>query len=411
MRILFLSPDCPWPATNGMRMRTGSVLRALAECGHEIAFFGFTRDPAALSPPAELRALCRSARLFPQPARSLSSSRDWGRRLRACLDFTPYSAARFASAEARAQILTALAVGRFDAVVADSVYAAVNLPEALPAPLVINTHNLEHLILRRFAARAWQPAARCYAGWEWRRLRAWEQAICRRAALVLACSEHDRDLIARLAPATPVAVVPNVAALPAAPRPGSEQAGTILYCGGLDWYPNRDAVLYFARHILPRVRRAVPGARFWIAGREGPQSFARRLASFPGVCYLGPVPEMQPVIAAASVVVVPLRIGSGTRLKILEAAAMGKAIVSTPLGAEGLEFTDCKDILLAERPAEFADNIAFLLRAPLPREILGRAARRTFERLYTQAAATEALRRAWALEPATRGGSRPTRVA
>ena len=391
MRILFLALDCPWPANNGLRLRTGSVLRALAEGGHDIAFLGFSTEPAAVVP-AELRALCPGARLLPSPAPSLSGG--WRRGLRAGFAGAPYSAARFASADARAHILAALEIGRIDAVMADTVYAAINLPSLLPVPLFINAHNIVFLILRRFAARmALRDPRAIAAAWEWRRLRAWEQAMWRRADLIVTCSEPDRVRVARAAPAALTAVVPN--AMAAEPLIGAEErAHTVLYCGGMDWYPNRDAVLFFSRRILPRIRRRVPGVRLLVAGRRGPARFERQLASIAGLERHADVPDIRPLVAGACVSVVPLRIGSGTRLKIIEAAALGKPIVATPLGAEGLEFRHQFDILISDRPEDFAENVAILLLCPGLRAALGRAARATFERCYTQAAAARAVQRA-----------------
>lgn len=396
MRLLFLSVDCPLPANNGLRMRTWSLLRALAECGHEIALFSFSEHECESGIEAELRRVCRSVRLFPIRTRSLSARRDLPGRLRAAGQGMPYAVARFACSALQAQVMTALQVGRFDAIVADTVFSAINLPVPRPVPVVVNTHNLEHCILRRFAQHAWRPSHRAYAAWEWRRLRDWERRIWQQADLVLACSEHDRSSILRLAPQAACAVVPNVVEVESYPTHLPEEAHTLLYTGGLDWYPNRDAVLYCARRILPRIRRGIPDARLIVAGRNGSMEFQHRLRRFPGVECLGAVADMRQVIGRASVCVVPLRIGSGTRLKILEAAAMAKPIVATPLGAEGLDFTDCWDLLLAAHPDEFAENVAYLLGSPLLRGALGRAARRTVEQSYTQAAAVHAVQEAWA---------------
>jgi glycosyltransferase involved in cell wall biosynthesis len=150
----------------------------------------------------------------------------------------------------------------------------------------------------------------------------------------------------------------------------------------MDWFPNRDAVDYFAEKILPRLRQRVPHLHFTAAGRNPSQKMRERYRGFPDVTFTGSVAEMRPIIANAAVCVVPLRIGSGTRLKILEAAAMGKAIVSTRLGAEGLEFVSGEEILLADKPEEFVAAVADLFADQSRRVALGRAARRRVERHY-----------------------------
>jgi glycosyltransferase involved in cell wall biosynthesis len=150
----------------------------------------------------------------------------------------------------------------------------------------------------------------------------------------------------------------------------------------MDWFPNRDAVEYFVTEILPTLRELVPGLRFVVAGRNPSQSMLQRYRSFPDVEFTGNVADMRPIIASAAVCVVPLRIGSGTRLKIIEAAAMGKAVVTTRLGAEGLNLCPGEDIVLADEPEEFAKATATLLADKSRRRELGRAARRRVQQRY-----------------------------
>jgi glycosyltransferase involved in cell wall biosynthesis len=167
----------------------------------------------------------------------------------------------------------------------------------------------------------------------------------------------------------------------------------LLYIGAMDWHPNRDAVHYFVREILPIVRRIVPGVRFVVAGRGVSQKFQNSLRT-DDVVFTGEVPEMAAQLAAATVCVVPLRIGSGTRLKIIEAAAMEKATVSTSLGAEGLEFAAPDEILLADTPEDFAQATAELLNAPEHRARMGGKARIRAVESYSITALQKALRTA-----------------
>jgi glycosyltransferase involved in cell wall biosynthesis len=142
-------------------------------------------------------------------------------------------------------------------------------------------------------------------------------------------------------------------------------------------------VEYFAEAVLPQLRRQVPGIRFVVAGRNPSAEFLARFSDQSDISFTGTVPDMRPLIDKASLVVVPLRVGSGTRLKILEAAAMGKAMVSTSLGAEGLEFENGRNIELRDTPEAFADAVAQLLLDPARRRDLGRAARKTVEAKYS----------------------------
>jgi glycosyltransferase involved in cell wall biosynthesis len=178
-------------------------------------------------------------------------------------------------------------------------------------------------------------------------------------------------------------VVPNVVDTDHYQPSGAEEPCTVLYQGGMDWYPNRDAVEFFVSAILPRLRASVPEARFVVGGRSPSDEFRRRFAAVPGIEFTGTVPDMRTEIARAAVCVVPLRIGSGTRLKILEAAAMAKPIVSTRVGAEGLDFVGGREIVLADEPKAFAEAVADLLRDASRRRELGRAARRRAQECYS----------------------------
>jgi hypothetical protein len=187
-------------------------------------------------------------------------------------------------------------------------------------------------------------------------------------------------------------VVPNVVDVKEYTLEAGEDNGKVLFQGGMDWYPNRDAVEFFVTQIFSRIRRQVPDVRFVVAGRNPPHDFRQRLSRVPGVHFTGTVPDMRSEIASASVCVVPLRMGSGTRLKILEAAAMAKPIVSTHLGAQGLEFSDGQEIELADDPAVFANVVLKLLAAPSDRHRLGQAARNRVEQDYSLTALQASLR-------------------
>ena len=164
----------------------------------------------------------------------------------------------------------------------------------------------------------------------------------------------------------------------------------------MDWHPNRDGVEFFISEILPELRRLVPSVTFRVAGRSPSGEILRRFTGVPGVEFTGTVPDMRAEIAKATVCVVPLRIGSGTRMKILEAGAMAKPIVSTSLGAEGLDLVDGEDIILADEPRTFAKAVADLLGDATRRRTLGQSVRRRIEQRYSLPVLQSALRRALA---------------
>jgi polysaccharide biosynthesis protein PslH len=383
MRILFHSLALPYPATNGYKMRTWSLLQALAAEGHEITLVCFATSQEAAEDISPLSAVCRSVEIVPQAVSSMSSRPDFKGRARALVGHLPYGVARFRSETMRGRLAGHIETGALDLIFMETSYSLINIPGSPDVPIILDNHNVEHVLLERYIRHARSPLHRAYARIEFRRMRRWDQAACLRASLVLACSGHDRDLLRDLCLGVRCAVVPNTIDAASYSSAADSEEPIVLYTGGMDWYPNRDAVQFFAEEILPTVRRRVPGVRFLVAGRNPSEGFRRLMSQFPGVELTGTVSDMREMIAKAAVCVVPLRIGSGTRLKILEAAAMAKPVVSTRLGAEGLEFADSKEIVLKDAPESFAEATSSLLLDPSRRRALGQAARARVEEMYS----------------------------
>jgi len=264
--------------------------------------------------------------------------------------------------------------------------------EKLPA-LVVDSHEIAHDLARQFARARGDVGRRLYAGANWRKLRREELGTYRDADGVYVCSAADERRLLNEAPSVRTAVIPNAADVeyykprPTDPPPDGR---TVLYFGLLSTVPNVDGVIHFAQDIWPRIAAAHPEARCKIIGGRPPPSLLA-LAG-PRVELTGFVPDLRPHLAAAAVVVVPLRLGGGTRLKIVEAMAMGKAIVSTSLGAEGIEAVPGSDILIEDEPAAFADAVSRLLAEPSLVARIGQSARQLAVDRYGWSKA------AWALE-------------
>ena len=386
MNILFVSTHVPVPANNGQAIRTSSILQALASSGHRLTFVSFVgiRSTAALEP---LSSYCCAIDLTERRLSNVSQGSDYFRRLGCLLLLKPYSIERFRCDEMQAKIRRHLQEAAFDLIFCDSLYALTNVPPT-DIPMALNCHNVEHVIFQRFARMEKNPAKRWYARIEGRLVGRVERASCRRAALAMACSEKDRDILRQTAPNLPIFVVPNAVDAswfdngPA--RRGSDQRETILFQGGMDWYPNRDAVEFFALNILPLVRLSCPDVKFIVAGRNPPAHFVEKFRNDTAVEFTGTVPDMRPYVSDATVVVAPLRLGSGTRIKILEACAAGKAVVSTNIGAEGLNLQNGTEILLADEPAGFAQSVIALLHDERRRLAIGNSAQAAALLQYTQ---------------------------
>ena len=375
MRILYISSYSPLPTTNGARMRLWTVLQAIANTGHQITLIAFG-DPAEFrATEAQLRTVCADVELVPFQLIRMADNADYFSRLLAMFSSQPFLLRRFRSPEMRACLERRLSGGEFDVVICDNVPAAVNLPDT-PVPLVMNSCDVGHVLLQRYAEKERNPAKKLYAQLEATKVRKAEATAFGRGKFAMACSNDDAKVFRRLCPNLQVFIVPNVVDVHEYEVAQAEDPDTIVFVGSMDSVPNRDALQYMVREILPLVQAQVPGVRLIAAGRNAAPEFRARFSQVRALEFTGTVPDIRPIIARAAVSVIPLRIGSGTRIKILESAAMGKAMVSTTLGAEGLDFVNGKEILIADDPQEFADNVTMLLRDADRRKKLGEAARK-----------------------------------
>jgi glycosyltransferase involved in cell wall biosynthesis len=386
MKILAVLLSPPVPATAGHRVRNRSLLRALALEGHEVTVVSFASLEEIAEPSREFRGLCREYHLLPAPAGSSL------RRLAAVLDPRPYGAVRLTVPAMKTLVSEQLARTAFDMILCDDCYVAGNIPSGHRLPVILNKHDITCRIVRQFAAAERNPLKKLYALLEAVKIERLEAAACDMAEAVAVCSSCDGDVLRQISPNVRQFVVPNVVDTDKYAPSGNGDGRTVVFVGAMDWLPNQDGAEFLVFDILPRLRQLVPNVRVVLAGRNPAPWFIERFAEFPDVSFTGTVAELRPIIARAAVCVVPLRIGSGTRLKILEAAAMAKPIVSTSLGAEGLDLRHGQDILLEDQPRAFAEAVAMLLTDPARARAMGETARMNVEENYSIPALRESLR-------------------
>jgi polysaccharide biosynthesis protein PslH len=265
----------------------------------------------------------------------------------------------------------------YDVILCDFLTPAAVIPWDWPGPKVIFTHNVEAVIWRRRYEVARHPLWKALSWYEWRRMRAAEQRYLRRADHVLAVSQNDRNLFGSfLDPHKLTVIQTGVDVDYFKPAPDIEQSDSLVFTGSMDWLPNEDGVAYFIREILPLIRQQVPQVSLRIVGRKPSADLESLAARQENVELTGWVEDVRPFLARGAVCIVPLRIGSGTRLKIFEAMAMGKAVVSTSIGAEGLPVQPGENILMADDPHTFAQSVVSLLRDATRRREIGLAARK-----------------------------------
>lgn len=393
LNILFVCMGIPSPPDTGKRLSNWAFLRSLVLDGHRVTLVTFS-EPADLASAAETLAdVCNEWECIPlSPTHALGSVRSLFARLITLGRAVPFSASRFRSDSMRACLKRRMTEGHFDLVVFDEIFTLQNIPPGFAVPVLLKKDHIATLILERYLDHEPGILKRTYARFEHWRMSRWENDMIRKATGVMACSQLEADLLEKMCPGIPMTVVPNVIDVSNYAMEQNPLKPSILYTGTMDWYPNQDAADYFVRHILPVVARAIPNVEFVIAGRATSHKLRQKYEAIPGVRFLGTVPDMRPVIAKSAVCVVPLRIASGTRLKILEAAAMGKPVVSTTIGAEGLEFVDGKEIFIADDAVAFAEAVIRLLQSAELRHDTGLAARKKVESFYSLEALQSAVR-------------------
>lgn len=373
MKILWVKANKILPVHSGGDLRSFNILRQLAE-RDELIFFsyydeGFDADYEKNLQEQLPGAVCVNTGR--RQASRLARGADYLLRLP---NAAPYAVSRFGSGKVRDQLKRCLAEQRPDVVVCDFLDGAVNFPEPLAIPAVLFQHNVESEIWRRHAANGSGPARKLIYGLEFSKMLRYEQKMVRRFDHVVAVSEHDKKLMTAWVDPARVTVVPTgVDTGQFCPRQQPRQEEPlVVFVGAMDWEPNVDAAKYFCAEIWPLVLAQVPEAKFRIVGRN-PDRRVQALAG-SSVEVTGRVPSVVEHLREAAVVVVPLRVGGGTRLKIYEAMAVGKAVVSTTVGAEGLDVHHGRDMILADSPVRFAESVITLLSDADLRSRQGRAA-------------------------------------
>jgi len=377
MKILWVKAGRLLPVDTGGKIRSFGILRHLAR-QHDVtllSYYGGKRDIDYESAIAE--QLPGAHTIFTAaPEGALAQCVDYILRLPSS---APYAVNKFTDPTVREEVARRLNDSRLDIAVCDFLSASLNFPKQSPTPVVLFQHNVETMLWRRMAATEKSPLRKLSYSIEARKMEAYETQALRRFPHIIAVSEHDGNEMLTLSPGCRITVVPTgvdteqYAVVPSAPG----DPPLIVFTGSMDWEPNIDAVEYFCAEIWPQILASFPTARFQIVGRS-PHPRVQRLVS-SSVQVTGTVPSVSDYLRWATVVIVPLRIGGGTRLKIFEAMAMAKALVSTSIGAEGLQVTNGRDILIADDAPSFAASILELLR--------DRELRRNYEQNAAQLAA------------------------
>jgi len=378
MRILFLSPTVPFPLTDGGRIRVFNLHKQIAT-KNDVTLLALETQPTDAEGVSQLQQLGIQVHLVANAPTLPPVS--FGTLLKAFLKRHPITVARYDLPIYRQKLKELVATGTFDLVHYEMFHTAQFYTETR-LPGVLSQQNVDSEIWRRLCGETVNPFYK-FAYWTQQlAFQRYERVLSSKFDAVTCTSDIDAIVFQRHCAEDVIEIIPNgVDITHYQPDVSSEVPAHLIYIGSMDWYPNEDAVGFFVDEVLPRIQENVPDVRFSIVGGN-PSARVQKLAERKGVIVTGRVPEIKPYFAEATVFVVPLRIGSGTRLKILEALAMGKAIVSTSVGAEGLDLKDSEEIFIADEPPVFADAVTRLLTDTSLRRRIGGNGRARVERDY-----------------------------
>ena len=383
MKLLWLSSRLMYPLDNGGKIRTYNLLRHLSQ-QHRITIVTLADRNTKAEDIRAVEQVCDTLVTVPSSTARRFSPRFLWEVATNLGSNLPYSIARYRSANMARIIRQQLGRTFFDLLVCDFLPPTVNMAlRDRAVPRILFQHNVEAVVWKRLHEKQTDSLRRRYFKLQWQRMRDYEARVCRDFDHVIAVSDVDRDTLRDHYALKEISVVPTgVDTHYFAPQPAAEEEAQLVFTGAMDWMPNEDAILFLAEHILPRVRECVPNVRMTVVGHSPTAPVLRALRAVPSCRATGRVPDVRPYIARATAYVVPLRMGGGTRLKIFEAMSMGKTIVSTTVGAEGLPTRHAENILLADQAPEFAARVVEALTDRTLRQRIGRAARKLVEENY-----------------------------
>ena len=364
MKILWVKSDFLHPTNKGGHIRTLGILKQL-HTRHEIHYVALDLGD---QPGGTERSSEYSTKAYPIPHRAPphDSPRFW---LQAAANLParlPLGVGRYVSDAMRRQVSDLIAREDFDAIVCDFLFAAPNIPDLTRATLF--QHNVEAQIWQRRLEHATGALERKYIRSQHAKMRRYEREVCREVKRIIAVSEQDAAIMRTEYGARDVRCVPTGVDIDYFRPPGEiERTQSVVFIGSMDWQPNVDGVRWFVAHVLPHIRQRLPSCRFTIAGRRPDASIRKLTDDDPYIRVTGTVDDVRPYLWESAVSVVPLRIGGGTRLKIFEAMAARIPVVSTTIGAEGLDVANGRNISIADTPEEFADRCLELLADPAAR--------------------------------------------
>ena len=366
MNILFLSTRSPYPLISGHSLRTYHILKGAAE-KHNVILVTFVQLPEhefKSENLEHLRSFCKAVYAYEIPV-DFSKVKLVSSLFTNLFSPLPFVAQKYDAPLMREKIREIIQREHIDLVHVDLLPLTAYINEFENHPKILVNHNVESVRLYRWFKAEANPIKKAYLGIQWLKLHSFERSAMNKFDGCVVVSEIDRELLIKMGVKSRLFVVPNGTDTKFfKPNNGKVAENSVLWIGHMDVHTNRDAVLYFWKDIYPILKKKYPQVKMTFVGTAPPKEIADAAQKDPQVKATGFVDDIRPYIDEAAVMVVPIRIGSGTRLKILDAMAMGKAIVSTSVGCEGINVSDGKNIVIADNPEDFASKTIKLLKNP-----------------------------------------------
>ena len=363
MRILWLKTELLHPVNIGGRIRTYNMLRELKR-NHHITYLALDDASADESAREAAKEYCHELITVPHQKSSAKFSPGFYRELVVNLfSPLPHFVARYKSDEMTRAIVRYLEENATDVIICDFLMPSINLPPKVPCPVVLFQHNVEAMIWKRHYETQTNPLKKAYLYGQWRKSVSYEGAACRSVDAVIAVSTNDAEQMRNDYRIDAVWDVPTGVDIEyfSSSETVQRDSAALVFTGSMDWLPNDDGMRFFIEAIYPRIKRKIPNASLTVVGRNPLPSLFALSERDASIRITGRVEDVRPYMDQASVYIVPLRIGGGTRLKIFEAMAMAMPIVSTTIGAEGLPVRDEAELLLSDTPEEFSAAVVRLL--------------------------------------------------
>ena len=381
MKILFLSTENPFPVDHGHHLRTYQNLKALSSA-HDVHFIGFYNEPMNPADVESVKKMCKTVDFYQIKYSGKSLAFLW-MTLKSQFSAMPVSIRKYIDSRVESRIRELISGDGIDLVHFDLLHMSGYLTTTGDIPSVLINHNVEWMRIQRLTEIAKNPLLKMMLKRETERLRTYENATCEQVDCCIAVSDADQQMLERDAPRGNYEMIPNgVDAAFFKPNKHVPDVKRMVWAGGMDGLYNRDAVDFFLADIWPLIAKEIADATAAFIGKEPSELLRQVAAKDSRITAVGYVDDVRPHVDDALFFIAPLRAGSGTKLKVLNAMAQGRAVLTTSIGAEGIAATPDSEILVADTPQSFAQKAIWLLQHPEKALEIGNRARTVIEREY-----------------------------